>query len=44
MAQKLYYSYDQIHGLIKKISENVKEFEADYIIAISRGGLIQART
>lgn len=43
MAQKINYSYEQIHQLIKKKTEDVKEFEADYMIAISGGGLIPAR-
>ena len=42
---KLYYSYDDIHNLIKKGSEDIKlsNFKPDLILAIGGGGFIPAR-
>ena len=40
---KLKPSYNDIHNIVKKIADKVKEFKPDVIIAISGGGLIPAR-
>ena len=42
---KLNYTYDEVHNLIKHGSTKLKDFDfnPDYIIAISGGGLIPAR-
>lgn len=43
MADKIYFTYDEIHNSIKRVAHLVKEFNPDYIVAISGGGLIPAR-
>ena len=40
---KLYYSYSDIHNLVKQGSIHLKDFKPDYIIAVAGGGLIPAR-
>jgi hypoxanthine phosphoribosyltransferase len=40
---KYYYSYDDIHHLIKSSSSKLNEFNPDIILAIGGGGLIPAR-
>lgn len=40
---KLYYSYQDIHNLVKQGSIRLKDFKPDYIIAVAGGGLIPAR-
>lgn len=41
---KIYYSYNDIHDLCIKLGNKIiNEFEPDYILAISGGGLIPSR-
>lgn len=40
---KIYYSYQDIHNLVKQGSICLKDFKPDYIIAVAGGGLIPAR-
>ena len=44
-VQKLYYSYEQIHSLVRNISEKIKQsnYNPDIIIAVGGGGYIPAR-
>lgn len=43
--KKIYYTYEKVHNLIKKIADDIKadNWQPDCIIAISAGGLIPAR-
>lgn len=43
MVKKVYYDYNTIHKLIQNVSDKVKEFKPEYILAISGGGFIPAR-
>ena len=40
---KIYYSYQDIHNLVKQSSFALKNFKPDYIVAVASGGLIPAR-
>lgn len=40
---KIYYSYQDIHNLVKQGSLRLKNFKPDYIVAVAGGGLIPAR-
>lgn len=40
---KLYYSYDDIHNIIKNSVNSIEKYNPDYILAIGGGGLIPAR-
>jgi uncharacterized protein len=44
-TEKLYITYEQIHKLVKKIADEIKNsgWEPDYIVAIASGGFIPAR-
>ncbi len=41
--EKINYSYQDIHNLIKVGSLRLKNFKPDYIVAVAGGGLIPAR-
>ena len=45
MEDKIYYTYDDIHNLVKSLSTKIIEsdFKPDYILAIGGGGFIPAR-
>eukprot|EP01098_Paradermamoeba_levis_P014538 TRINITY_DN6981_c0_g1_i1.p1 TRINITY_DN6981_c0_g1~~TRINITY_DN6981_c0_g1_i1.p1 ORF type:complete len:177 (+),score=49.82 TRINITY_DN6981_c0_g1_i1:97-627(+) len=43
MAEKLYFSYEEIHELVGVLSEKIKEFNPDVLVAIGGGGFIPAR-
>ena len=40
---KLYYSYSDIHNMVKEGSMRLNNFKPDYIVAVAGGGLIPAR-
>jgi len=40
---KKFVSYIEVHKLIQRTAEHVKDFNPDYLVAISGGGLIPAR-
>ena len=44
-VKKLYYSYEDIHNLVKELSSKIvaSEFKPDYILAVGGGGFIPAR-
>ncbi len=45
MGEKLYYTYNDIHKTIKKLSIEISEtdFKPDLMVAIGTGGFIPAR-
>ena len=45
MSKKLFYTYNQIHKTIKKLSEDISSsgFKPDLMVAIGTGGFIPAR-
>lgn len=40
---KLFYSYTDVHNMVKEGSMRLKNFKPDYIVAVAGGGLIPAR-
>ena len=45
MTDKIYYTYNDIHNLVKKVCSKIKDdnYEPDLLIAIGGGGYIPAR-